>query len=69
MNYPGDKSRNHNNGDDDSYLGNDQPISISHDASAPKLLLPTTLLSLWPPQLAPDHQNVNAAVDDPVSSD
>ena len=45
------------------------PMSISHDAPAPERLLPTTLLSLWPPQLAPDHQNVNAVVDDPLSSD
>ena len=54
MNYPGDKSRNYNNGDVDSYLGNDQPISISHDASAPKLLLP--IPAATPP--ASGHQDV-----------
>ena len=36
MNYPGDKSRNYNDGDVDSYLGNDQSINISHDAIAPE---------------------------------
>ena len=38
MNYPGDKSRNYNDGNVDSYLRNDQPINISHDAPAPEAL-------------------------------
>ena len=79
MKYPGDVSRIYTDGDVDSYLRNHQPISTSHDAPAPKHLswrtspwgpeplLPTTLLSMWPPQLASDHQNVNAVVDDLVS--
>ena len=47
-----------------------QPLSITHDAPAPEalsLFYQTTLLSMWPPQLASDHQNVNAVVDDLVS--
>ena len=43
MNYPGDKSRNYNDGDVDSYLRNDQPINISHDAPASTLSPSSTL--------------------------